>query len=333
MRCLPLFLTLALFPACLPCTAQESPSPSSAPVSTTTQTPAANASEKVPQAPPPRVDLPSSSFDKAVFLKTIPPDQLSFLKGFAGASSYDLYRDKQFPKMMKSFVPDCMFHYGRDMPLSDALDLVFDNSRVPVQVRDGRYVLLSGLSGKYLAGRAFLWIDLQEGEALGGFYFHPTNGEPTPSFNIFSRQIKEDYLSLSELPPGSAQDMMQWAAESAVPPVTTRYFLTGANKKILLEHDEDYCLAWDGSKAPPDSGCEQMNADAADYDMDAARFVDQTHHATNATAWMLNTQDQVAWIGVRDQTCLGGPDPLGCRIRLTHERIHVITGHRPIHHG
>jgi hypothetical protein len=324
MRCLLLFAALGLSSAC----AQESPSPSAAPQSHVQDQPLP---ETVPpQEIPPQAAPPQSNFDKAIFLKPIPANQLTFLTSYAGQSSYELYRDKQFHKLMKSFVPDCMFHYGRDMPLSDALDLVFDNSRAPVQVRDGRYVMLSGLSGRYLSGRAFLWIDTQDGLALGGFYFHPTNGEPTPSLNVFSRQIKEDFLSLSELPPAFAQDMAQWSAESSVPPVTTRYFLTGANKKILLEHDEDYCLSWDGSRAPADSACEQMNADAADYDMDGARFVDQTHHATNATAWMLNTQDQTVWLGVRSRTCASAVDPLACRIRLTHERVNVITGHRPI---
>ncbi len=47
---------------------------------------------------------------------------------------------------------------------------------------------------------------MQEGIGLGGFYFHPTNGEPTPSVNVFSRQVvKEDYLKLSQLPPVFAE--------------------------------------------------------------------------------------------------------------------------------
>ncbi len=47
---------------------------------------------------------------------------------------------------MKSFVPDCMFHYGRDMSLSDALDMVFKGSTLQAQVRDGRYMTMSGLN-------------------------------------------------------------------------------------------------------------------------------------------------------------------------------------------
>src|ERR1700734_445280 len=88
-------------------------------------------------------------YDKAIFLKPMPNDQLIFLNQFAGQPSKDLFRDKQFRKLMKNFVPDCMYHYGSDMPLDDALDRVFSDSRVPVLIRDNRYVLLVGDKGPY----------------------------------------------------------------------------------------------------------------------------------------------------------------------------------------
>lgn len=225
---------------------------------------------------------------------------------------------------MHSVIPDCMFHYGRDMPLPDALDKVFAGSPLPVQIRDGRYVMVSGRSGPYLAGRGFVWIDMQDGIALGGFYFRPTNGEPTPTVTIFSRQLKETSLKMSQLPAAFAEDLSQWSAESNIPPVTTRYTITGNNKKILLEHNEDYCAPADPTGAPAEGDCEQMNADAADIDMNAAYYLEQTHHATNGTAWMIAGDDQVAWIQVREDACRVGPDPLRCRIRMTRERTHAI---------
>lgn len=139
----------------------------------------ANAQAGAPQTqsspPPAQAQGPVPQYDSAIFQKPIPRDQLSFLNQFAGQPSNDLFRDKQFRKLMHSFVPDCMFHYGSDMPLEDALDKVFTGSRVPVLIRDGRYVLVSGQNGPYLSGRGFLWIDMQEGIGLGGFFFHPTN--------------------------------------------------------------------------------------------------------------------------------------------------------------
>jgi uncharacterized protein YecT (DUF1311 family) len=277
---------------------------------------------KEPQSQEPQT--PAAQYDKAIFQKPIPSDQLAFLNHFAGAASGDVVRDKQYRKLMHSVIPDCIFHYGWDIMLPDALEKVLTGSTLPVQIRDGRYLLVSGRSGPYLAGRGFMWIDLQDGIALGGFYFHPTNGEPTPTVTIFSKQLRQESLRMSQLSPAFAEDLSQWSAESGVPPVTTRYFITGSNIKILLEHDEDYCAPGHGATSPPADDCEQMNADAADIDMNAAYYLYQTNHATNATAWMIVGEDQVAWIRVRDDTCRISPDRLRCRIRMTRERTHVI---------
>jgi len=286
---------------------------------------------------PQETQPPASPYDKSIFLKPIPSEQLAFLNHFAGSASGDVIRDKQFRKLMHSVIPDCMFHYGRDMPLSDALDMVLKGSPLPVQIRDGRYVMVSGRSGPYLMGPGFLWIDMQEGVTLGGFYFHPTNGEPTPTVAVFSRQVqvKEKSLGMNQLPPEFGRYLSQWSEETGVPPVTTRYFITGRNKRILLEHDEDYCAPADGTDGtPPTSAavCEQMNADAADIDMNAAYYLEQVDYATNATAWMIVGQDQIAWIQVRDETCRAGPDRLRCRIRMTRKRTQVIINRKPIPH-
>ncbi|HEY2392595.1 MAG TPA: hypothetical protein VGK22_15575 [Candidatus Angelobacter sp.] len=299
--------------------------------SATTQRPAAAAQEEGQQSD--EQSEPAAIIDKAVFQNPIPADQLTFLKQFEGMPADKLIRDKQFRKLMRSFVPDCMFHYGHDMPLAEALDTVFKGSSLPVKIHDGRYLVVAGPMGPYLAGKGFMWIDMQEGIALGGFYFHPTNGEPTPAVNVFSKQLKDEFLSMGQLPAAFAEELTEWSAESRVPAVTTRYFISGVNQKILLEHDEDYCNAPDGGARGRD--CQQMNADAADFDVNAAYYLDQTHHATNATAWMIS-QDQIAWTRVRDNTCRIGVDPLLCRIRITREHVHVVIGiHRvrrpPIH--
>jgi hypothetical protein len=280
--------------------------------------------------------LAQSPAPPAIFQNPLPSDQLTFLHQFDGAPANDLVDDKKFRKLLRSVLPDCVFHYGRDMPLSEALDKVLKGSPLPVRIRDGRYLMVAGRMGPYLGGRGFVWIDLQDGLAIGGFYFHPTNGEPTPTVNIFSKQVKEDALAMSQLPPAFAEDLWQWSGQSRIPPVTPRYFLTGANKKILLEHDEDYCAAAAVAHVPPQNVCQQMNADAADIDLTAAYYLEQTNHATNATAWMIDDPDAVAWVQVRDNTCRVGPDPLGCRIVMTRERTHVIVRrhlawHPPVH--
>ena len=97
----------------------------------------------------------------------------------------------------------------------------------------------------------------------------------------------------------------------------------------MLEHDEDYCWRPPGAPAPDPDACLQMNADAADDDMNAAYFMQETGNAANATAWMQGP-DQVAWISLRDRSCGNG---LACRIRVTRERTHVLMGHPPAPHG
>ena len=159
------------------------------------------APQQQPPAPIERHDAPVPvPYDPAIFDKPLDPALFTNLRSFDGAPTAELFRDKQFRRLMKEFVPGCMFHYGRDMPLSDALDMALSNSRTPVRVVDNRYVLLSGNGGPYLSGRALLWVDTQAGLGLGAFFFTPTNGEPTPSLAVFSRQVKEPTLALSQLP-------------------------------------------------------------------------------------------------------------------------------------
>jgi hypothetical protein len=133
---------------------------------------------------------------------------------------------------------------------------------------------------------------------------------------------------MGAMPPAFAEDLSQWALTDGVPMITSRYFLTGANRKVLLEHDENFCISSDGIPLPPESGCEQMMADATDLDLTAAYYVDETGHRTNATAWMMSP-DQVEFLSIRDRSCRTGPDPLGYRIRLTRERTRTVVRGRP----
>ena len=271
-----------------------------------------------------------------VFEVRIPPDEMAFLSGMAGVASGEVIRDRQFKRLMKEFVPTGEFHYGRDMGLDSALHMVMDDSRVPAQIQDGRYFTIAGSRGPYLGGRGMIWIDMKEGIGIGAFYFHPTNGEPTPSVAVFSRQVKERALGMTDMPEAFADDLSAWAQGSGVPALTTRYFITGGNMRVLLEHDEDYCSGASLNLVPEGEACEQMDADAADLDEVAAYYLDQVHYRMNATAWMIGP-DQQDWLVMRDRTCGGVADPLGCRIRVTREHIHVLTGRpgprpRPVGH-
>jgi uncharacterized protein YecT (DUF1311 family) len=235
----------------------------------------------------------------------------------------DVRKDKRFKVLMKAAIPRTVYHYGRDMPLDETVETLLDGPPLPVDVREGRYAMVASHGGPYLAGKGFLWFDMQEGIALGGVYFHPVNGEPTPTLAIFSRQLTDTALEMGQLPVAFQLDLAQWMLVADPKYVSPRYFIPENGKKYVLVHDEDYCA--NPVDAPPvkPENCERLNAEAADADLNAAYFMAQTHNAANATAWMLGP-DLVAWIGLRENTC--GPAGWACRIRITRQRTRALLG-------
>ena len=169
-----------------------------------------------------------------------------------------------------------------------------------------------------------MWIDLQEGVALGGVYFHPTNGEPTPTLAVYSRQIKDTSLTMTQLPLAFAEDLSRFVQAEGLRYVSPRYFIPANGKKYVLMHDEDFCDHPADQPAPPQDKCQALNVEAADADLNAADFMEQTHNAANATAWMLSPA-QVSWLAVRNQSCGAGPGFAVCRVRLTRRRVWALT--------
>ena len=127
------------------------------------------------------------------FQNTLSAGELTFLRSFNGQTTGSLMKHKQFKNLIKKIVPNTIYHYGIDMSLQGAIDDALDKSPTPVEILDGRYLIAAGNRGPYLGGAGFYWIDLQAGIVLGGFYFHPTNGEPTPTLTIFSRQLQDKF--------------------------------------------------------------------------------------------------------------------------------------------
>ncbi|MGD0737980.1 MAG: lysozyme inhibitor LprI family protein [Terracidiphilus sp.] len=271
---------------------------------------------QMPDTPPP---------PPANFKNPIPADQLAFLRDYADKSLKEIQKDKRFKNLEKQITPSARYFYHYDKSLSEARDEVLNNEPLPVTVRDDRYVMVSSAGGgdQHALGRGFLWFDMQTGIGLGGIYFHPTNGEPSPTLAVFSKQLTDTDLSMGQLPPEFYEDFGQWAQVARVEFISPRYFIPDTDKKYVLLHDEDFCAHPSGEPAP--EGCDDMNAQAADVDMNAAYFMNDTHNATDATAYMLNS-DQMAWLAVRDRTCRG-PNGVTCRIRVTRDRTAVLTGH------
>jgi uncharacterized protein YecT (DUF1311 family) len=284
----------------------------------------APAPSQTPSAEQPPSQSPSQP-EPQIFDKPIPPAKLPFLNAFAGRTSAEIVKDKQFRKLIDTISPNAPIHVGHDRDISDALEMALSSPGDPARISDSRYLMISSNGSPKYPLRGFVWVDMQQGIALGGVYFHPTNGEPTPVLTVFSRQLKEKYLGMNDLPLAFFADLNEWYDGAGASPVATRYFVNASGSKYVLEHDEDFCSPPDGSTPPAEAVCEQMNADAADADMTAAAFMKATGHASDATAYMLDPQ-QIAWIQMRDASCRTAVDPIPCRTRMTRDRTRAITG-------
>jgi hypothetical protein len=225
--------------------------------------------------------------ERGVFHEPIATEQLGVLNDYAGRPAKEALQQSKVREVMSEFVPYAPFHLGLDMPLPTAIEAVLLRSSLPIGIRDGRYMMLATGSG---STRGFVWIDLQQGIAVGGIFFHPRNGEPTPTLTLFSKQVKQGSLKMSQLPVAFAEDLSRWTVMAGIPPVTTRYFINGSGEKLVLTHDEDYCKQPLGTLYASTADCRQMKEEAAELDTRAASFLGETHYASNATMHMVAAQ-------------------------------------------
>ena len=259
----------------------------------------------------------------AVFQNPIPAAQLAFLSDYSGKTARSILKDKRFRNLTKRAIPDSECRYGHDVMLCTMVVTLLDNDPMPIRIRDGRYAMVASRGGPMVNGYGFLWFDLEDGIAIGGVYSHPTNGESAPELAIFSRQLRDSSLSIGQFPPAFQRDLSQWILATGLYLVSTRYFIPENGKRYALLHDEDYCAYRRDIPPPPRAQCEELNAEAAEVDVNAAYFLAQTHNAANAPAWTLGP-DQEAWMGKREQSCGLGPAGLLCRLRLTRQRTQVL---------
>jgi hypothetical protein len=234
-----------------------------------------------------RAGRDGATFEKAIFQKTMAGDDVGFLNDYMGRPSDDVVHERSLRRLVSKVVPDAPFHLGVDMPLSSAMESMFEVSAQPVQVRDGRYAMVFGRRSLTGPGRALLWVDMQEGIGLGAIFFYPSNGEPTPTLTIFSSQVNKASVKVSELPAAFVEDLTRWSAIVGVPVVTTRYFINAAGEKTVLAHEEDYCK---GDAGGAGTACEDMNAEAARVDLEAEHFLGETNYASNATLRMISVR-------------------------------------------
>ena len=253
------FVALAFDFTCTVCAAQQPAV--DRPGATTT---IADASPPPPGPPPP-----------AILQNLLPPSELSFLNDYTGKTPKAILKDKRFRALLKESFPNTEYHYGRDKSLLDASEELLDTDPIPITVREGRYATIGTRGGTYLAGKTMMWFDMQSGMAMGAIYFHPSNGEPAPTLTIFSKQLTDTDLSMSQIPQEFVSDLYAWLMQTRIPIVSPRYFIPANGRKYVLVHDEDYCFHSENEPMP--DGCEQANADAADDDMNAAYFMNPTY--------------------------------------------------------
>jgi hypothetical protein len=285
------------------------------------QQPDAGQTQPVAPAQPTPPPLPQQP---AVFHDLLPTGDLGFLADYDGKMPKEIERDKRFRHIEALITPPTYYFYHHDRELSETRDLVLDEAPMPISVRDGRYVMVATVGGpdQNMTGRGFIWIDMQTGIGLGGVYFRPSNGEPTPTLTIFSRQLTDTYLGMNQLPPEFLVDLNQWALIAKVHATSPRYFIPANKKKYALVHDGDYCEHAEGTPAPPQDECEEMNAEAADADLEAAYFMKETGHLSDATAYLLES-DFSEWMTLRQRTCGTG---LACRVVYTRRRVRELLG-------
>ena len=242
------------------------------------------ASERVPQ--PPQQTVKAGAFEHAALSEI---DMLQPLQRFDGTTAEEAMRHASLRSMMDAVSPNAPFHYGVDAPLPQMMVKLFGNSQVPVRVRDGRYVVIAqtGLAPSMNpniinlnnSGRSMLWVDVQTGIGVGVFFFHPTNGEPTPSLTLFSKQVRNGSVKALELPAEFLRELKEWETAAGVPAVSARYFINSDGVRTVLAHDEDCCAG----VADSQDACKRLNQDVADMDASARIYMERVHNAPNAT--------------------------------------------------
>ena len=191
----------------------------------------------------PKTPIKASPCTLAAVAQCQPMDvsQLAWLSAYDGKLARDVIYDSHYLQLIQEAVPDAIFHYGEDMPLADAIQSVLDDSDVPFTLRDGRYAVLSSRREITTRGRGLLWIDFQQGVAFGAIFFHPNNGEPTPTLTVFSKELGGTITKETQLPAAFLQDLNHWEIEKAIPPSTTSYLINAFGWKSVLMHDSDAC--------------------------------------------------------------------------------------------
>jgi uncharacterized protein YecT (DUF1311 family) len=161
---------------------------------------------------------------------------------------------------------------------------------------------------------------------IGAIEFAPTNGEPTPTLTLFSRQVLDIVTRRVQLPTDFIEDLAAWSRASRRRTTPARYFVNADGLKTVVMHDEDNCHGADQSSLEA-TLCASMNLDEADQDLAAAYYLlfNTFEDGTPMRAALKTDQDK--WVADRRTTCGTGSDgpALACRIKAARARETTLT--------
>jgi len=269
------------------------------------------------------VSLPEPTHTASIFQNPIPPGQLKFLLDYKDRTAGAILKDNRFRSLMKLVIPKSESRYCCGRAITNTLVASLEGDPIPIQIRDGRFVIVASGNSPTLNGHGIMWFDLQDGIAIGGVYSHSAEGNPRPELAVFSSQLRGSSLSMSQFPTAFQKDLTQWIFAAGLYVISTRYFIPENGRKYALLHDEDYCIYRQETPPPPHAQCEELKAEAAEVDMNAVYSLAKTQNAAYATP-RVQGEDQLAWISLREQSCGLGPAGLQCRLRLTRQRTQAL---------
>jgi uncharacterized protein YecT (DUF1311 family) len=194
-------------------------------------------------------------------------------------------------------------------------------------MRANRFAMLSACDAPACTGaRAFVWVDTDRGVEFGGIEFAPSNGEPTPTLTLFSKQVVDPVTKRIQLPADFVEDLGTWTRASRRRTTPARYFINGQGLKTVVVHDENNCTGADRSSLAA-TLCSSMNLDAADQDLAAAYYLLYNSFANGTTMRSAVKADEDKWVLDRKTACgLANDGPaLACRLKAASERVASLT--------
>lgn len=109
--------------------------------------------------------------DDPLFEKPIANDQLTFLNKYDGRASDHVLHDGKYKKIIQTVVPAFPIRFRvDDESLSNTLETVLQSVPLPVEIHDGRYVMIASRGTPTLRGKGFCGLTCRKASPWAGFF-------------------------------------------------------------------------------------------------------------------------------------------------------------------